>query len=122
LVIDDDADVCEMLANVLQVQGYNVLVSCNGRHGYELAVETLPNLILCDLLMPEMTGFEAINRLHENPRTTRIPVIVLSGESFLRRHAAAPRCAAWVNKPIDLGDFLDLVGQFLSPQPTPLAA
>lgn len=113
LVIDDDADVCEMLTTLLDAQGYRVLVSCNGRHGCELAFETCPDVILCDLLMPEMTGFEAINRLRDDPRTWRIPVIVMSGERYLRNHPAAPRCAAWLEKPLDLGYLVETTAQLM---------
>jgi CheY-like chemotaxis protein len=120
--MDDDTDLCELITVALEAQGYRVLTSCNGRHGCDLALETLPDAILCDLLMPEMTGFEAINRLRENPRTTRIPVAVMSGERHLRYHPAAPRCSAWIDKPFDIADLLETTAHLLNPQNTRMAA
>jgi CheY-like chemotaxis protein len=122
LVIDDDAELCEMICVMLEAQGYRVLVSCNGRHGCDLALETLPDAILCDLLMPEMTGFEAINRLREDPRTARIPVAVMTGECHLRTHSAAPRCSAWLDKPFDISDLVETTAQLLCQQNASMAA
>ncbi len=122
LVIDDDAELCEMLSVVLEAQGYRVLVSSNGRHGCDLALEAHPDVILCDLLMPEMTGFEAINRLREDPSTARIPVAVMTGERHLRNHPAAPRCSAWIDKPFDISDLVETTAQLLSPHNSSLAA
>jgi CheY-like chemotaxis protein len=122
LVIDDDAELCEMITFVLEAQGHRVLVSCNGRHGCDLASEVLPDAVLCDLLMPEMTGFEVINRLREDARTARIPVAVMTGERHLRNHAAAPRCAMWLDKPFDITELIEAVAHLLHPRDASIAA
>jgi CheY-like chemotaxis protein len=114
LVMDDDVDLCELMTITLEAQGYRVLTSCNGRHGCELAAETLPDVILCDLLMPGMTGFEVVNRLRDNPHTARIPVAILSGEKHMRYHPAAPRCAAWIDKPFDISELVEITAQLVS--------
>ena len=119
--MDDDADLCELITVALEAQGYRVLTSCNGRHGCDLALEMRPDGILCDLLMPEMTGFEAINRLREDPRTSRIPIAVITGERHLRYHPAAPRCAAWIDKPFDIADLVETTAHLLASQSTPVA-
>ncbi|HMJ91479.1 MAG TPA: response regulator [Candidatus Acidoferrum sp.] len=122
LVIDDDAELCELLTIVLEAQGHRVLVSCNGRHGCDLAPEFLPDVILCDLLMPEITGFEVVNRLREDARTTRIPVAVMTGERHLRNHVAAPRCAMWLDKPFDLSELIEAITHLLHPGDASIAA
>jgi DNA-binding response OmpR family regulator len=80
LVVDDDELLREQLAMVLERQGHAVMMAENGRAGLEAAERDVPDLIITDLSMPGMDGFELLERLKAGTRTQHIPVIVVSGE------------------------------------------
>jgi two-component system, cell cycle response regulator DivK len=79
-VIDDYDDTREMYAEVLQLEGFTVEGASDGEEGLQKAVELLPDIILTDLFMPVMDGWETIRRLRADERTRRIPIIACSGD------------------------------------------
>ncbi|MCP9493351.1 MAG: response regulator [Pyrinomonadaceae bacterium MAG19_C2-C3] len=82
LVIEDEASVREMLRISLEREGWSVCSAVNGRVGLELLAKQPPNLILLDLLMPEMDGFEFVKELRQHPEWRSIPVIVLTAKEL----------------------------------------
>jgi len=78
LITDDEKNNLNILGSILS-PSYNLLVSRNGPRALELAKEHIPDLILLDVLMPEMSGFEVISKLKESEATARIPVIFITG-------------------------------------------
>ncbi len=78
LIVDDDPVSCENLSEILQIQGYETHVAPNGLKGLEMADKLLPDLILLDVMMPEMDGFETCTRLRANPATAKIPILFLT--------------------------------------------
>ncbi|MBF0396083.1 MAG: response regulator [Desulfobacterales bacterium] len=78
LVIDDEEIVRYLLNRTLTTSGYQVIEACDGIQGLSLAKENLPNLIILDLLMPNMDGFEVLENLKSNNATNSIPVIIFS--------------------------------------------
>lgn len=80
LIIEDDLNVRENVKEILLAEGFEVITAENGSKGYQKAVEVLPDLILCDLLMPEMNGYEVIHFIKENPLTREIPFIFLTAK------------------------------------------
>jgi len=78
LITDDENNNLDVLGSILS-PSYNVLISRNGTRAVDLAVEHSPDLILLDVLMPEMSGFEVIAKLKENEKTSKIPVIFITG-------------------------------------------
>lgn len=78
LLADDHEDNRYALLTVLAREGYRALGAANGREAVECALEHQPDLVLMDLAMPVMDGREALRRLKENPRTSHIPVVVLT--------------------------------------------
>jgi two-component system, cell cycle response regulator DivK len=80
LVIDDDDDTREVYAEVLRLEGISVEVASDGQEALQKAVELLPDIIITDLSMPIMDGWETIRRLRADERTRRIPIIVCTGE------------------------------------------
>ncbi|MCB9419367.1 MAG: response regulator [Ardenticatenaceae bacterium] len=78
LVVDDNKDVRELLAARLERRGYEVKTAVNGRHALELLQETPVDLILLDIMMPEMNGYETLEKLQADPTWQHIPVVVLS--------------------------------------------
>ncbi|NHZ72621.1 MAG: response regulator, partial [Aquificales bacterium] len=78
LIIDDDAPSLKVLMNYLQDLGYKTLVARSGERGWEVARRRVPDLILLDVMMPGIDGFETCRRLKENETTKDIPVIFLT--------------------------------------------
>ena len=79
LVIDDYDDTRVMYAEVLRLEGFSVEGASNGQEGLQKAVELLPDIIITDLYMPIMDGWETIRRLRADERTRRIPIIACTG-------------------------------------------
>jgi CRP-like cAMP-binding protein/CheY-like chemotaxis protein len=79
-IIEDNKDVRENLAEILQLSGYEVITAQNGITGVEQAVEEIPDLILCDIMMPELDGYGVLKILANNPKTLHIPFIFLTAK------------------------------------------
>jgi CheY-like chemotaxis protein len=78
LLVEDDGFLASIYAQKLEVEGYDVSFATNGEDGLKLAQKDHPNLILMDILMPKMDGFEMLERLKADEATKVIPVLVLS--------------------------------------------
>jgi DNA-binding NarL/FixJ family response regulator len=81
LVIDDDARLREQYTELLRLEGYDVLEARNGREGVERARREPPDLVLCDITMPEMNGHRVLETLRSEPRTAHVPFVFLTGWS-----------------------------------------
>jgi len=87
LVVDDELSVRDYLKETLTTEGYRVLLASNGSEGICLAIERDPDLIILDLMMPGITGFEVIQRLKKHPTACDIPVVVFSAKDLSRGEA-----------------------------------
>jgi DNA-binding response OmpR family regulator len=83
LIIDDDLDTLRLVGMMLQKQGYQILAASNGKQGLDLALEEIPNLILLDVMMPQMDGYEVARHLRSNPKTVDIPILMFTAKSQL---------------------------------------
>jgi CRP-like cAMP-binding protein/ActR/RegA family two-component response regulator len=81
LIIEDNDDIRESTAEILELSNYQVFQAVNGKEGVELAVQHLPDLILCDIMMPELDGFGVLHLLSKNPETSAIPFIFLTAKT-----------------------------------------
>ncbi len=81
LVIDDDAKLRQHYKELLRLEGYDVTEARNGREGVELARAQVPDLVLCDITMPEMNGHRVLETLRSEPRTAHVPFVFLTGWS-----------------------------------------
>jgi two-component system cell cycle response regulator DivK len=101
LVVEDYQDAREMYAAYLQFSGYRVAEATNGLEAIEKSLELLPDIILMDLALPKMDGWEATRRLKTDERTKHIPIVALTGHA-LAGYAEGARqagCDAFVTKP-----------------------
>jgi two-component system cell cycle response regulator DivK len=101
LVVEDYQDAREMYAAYLQFSGYRVAEATNGMEAIEKTLELLPDIILMDLALPRMDGWEATRRLKMDERTKHIPIVALTGHA-LAGHAEGARqagCDSFVTKP-----------------------
>ena len=102
LVADDESDVVELLKFLLEKDGYSVMTAANGKDALDLVKNEKPDLVLLDVMMPEMDGYSVQNQLLENPETKSIPVIILTAKGQLRDvFAMAGNVKAYIEKPFD---------------------
>ncbi|MCP4613005.1 MAG: response regulator, partial [Planctomycetes bacterium] len=78
LIIEDTVGYQRVYHDALEAEGYKVISADNGKQGWELTLKDRPNLILLDLILPEMHGFEVLSKVRSHPNTKAIPVIILS--------------------------------------------
>jgi putative two-component system response regulator len=107
LIADDDEGVTLLLRMLCEDKGYLTIAASNGREAVEVAVQSLPDLIVMDATMPEKSGFDATHELKSNPRTAHIPIVMLTGlktrEDRLRGIAAGAN--DFLTKPVDGEEF-----------------
>lgn len=101
LVVDDFLDAREMYAEYLAFSGFRVVEASNGAEAVQKALEVAPDIVLMDLSMPGMDGWEATRRLKGDQRTKDIPVIALTGHALtgFSESAKEAGCDAFVTKP-----------------------
>jgi threonine synthase len=103
--VDDNPDVRRLVRRILQSQGdYKISEATNGREAIELAHTERPNLIILDLMMPEMDGFSVLERLQADPNTKDIPVIVVTAKELTS--AEKDRLNGHIQKLMQKGDFM----------------
>lgn len=101
LLVDDYPDAREMYGEYLEYSGYDVIQAANGMEALQRAVDDKPDIILMDLSLPVMDGWEATRRLKADERTAAIPVVALTGHALAGISEGAKRagCDAFVTKP-----------------------
>lgn len=101
LVVDDYADARQIYVEYLEVMGFRVAEARNGEEALEQAFALLPDIILMDLALPGMDGWEASRRLKQDPRTKKIPIVALTGHALAGHEESAKQagCDAFVAKP-----------------------
>ena len=101
LVIEDLRDQAELWSDVCAEAGLNVMTAATGVQGYERACDSQPALILLDLMLPDIDGWEVCRRLKGDARTKRIPIVILTArdEPQGMRRALEAGCAAYMKKP-----------------------
>lgn len=109
LVVDDDPDILEALAEILETEGFEVRRARNGEEALERLGPQQPDLILLDLMMPVMDGWEFSQRMRQRPGTNNIPIIVLSADRNVGPKAKEIGAVGHLAKPFELGDLLDMV-------------
>jgi adenylate cyclase len=107
LVVDDDPDIIEVLSHVLERRGYRVRTAENGREGIELARQSIPSLVLLDLMMPVMTGIEFLEEVAKDETLAGVPIMVMS--AWAEEGARFKNVSAVIRKPFDLRQLLDRI-------------
>ena len=115
LLVDDSTTVLLMERMILAKSQYDVVEARDGQEGVEKALAERPDLILMDVVMPRMNGFEAVKRLREEEATRSIPVIMVTtrGELESVESGYASGCSEYVTKPIDGLELLSKVRSWL---------
>jgi CheY-like chemotaxis protein len=89
LIVDDEDSLTHVLARKFSDEGITAYTACNGREGLALALEKHPSVILLDIMMPEMDGFDVMNALHEDEWGKTVPIILLTNSSSIDTVAKA---------------------------------
>lgn len=115
LLVEDNEMNRDMLSRRLQKKGYEVALAVNGEKGVALALSLLPDLILMDMSLPIIDGWEASRQIKANPLTCHIPIIALTAHAMTqdRQNALAVGCDDYDTKPIDLPRLLTKIQTFL---------
>jgi two-component system chemotaxis response regulator CheY len=109
LVVDDDPGVLEVLELALSAEGYQVVLARNGREALERAAARRPNVMLVDLMMPIMDGWQFVRECRKIQSYGQTPVIILSAARNVNEAARDLGVQAVVSKPFNLDDLLNLV-------------
>lgn len=105
LIIDDEEDFCFFIkANLQLISNYEIFIAHKGKKGLRLASKEKPDLILCDIMMPGIDGFEVLKKLKKNEETQHIPVIMLTAKSEdeSKIKAAGLYCDDYIVKPVEI--------------------
>ena len=113
LLVDDDADILEATAGFLQDEGYLVDQARDGERALELVRACRPDLMLIDLMMPVLDGWQLIARLREDHLADGVPVVVFSADRDVRKKAGDLHADATLRKPFSIDELLELVAQLL---------
>jgi DNA-binding response OmpR family regulator len=117
LIVDDDPDAVEMLQLGLTDAGYSTHTAGSGKEALEKAKRSLPDLVVLDLLLPDINGFSVCQQLRQNLATAAIPILmitVLPGE-FPRLVGVEAGANAYLNKPFHMEELVSCVGDLLRP-------
>jgi two-component system cell cycle response regulator DivK len=123
LLVDDYPDAREMYSEYLEFSGFDVVEAGNGMEALQRAVDTAPDIILMDLSLPVMDGWEATRRLKADQRTKAIPVVALTGHALagISEGARQAGCDAFVTKPCLPEDLVREIRKILDAPPSSIA-
>lgn len=113
LIAEDHEDSRDALRTLLDAFGYRVHVATNGREAIERALAVQPDLVLMDIMMPEVDGFQATRALRASPAFRQVPIIALTAMEGARERVLEAGCDDFVGKPIDVRTFLEKVRAWL---------
>src|SRR5512143_2988563 len=116
LLVEDSPLNRRLIEAILRPHGYRLLVAEDGQKGIDIALAELPDLILMDVQLPGVSGYEATRILKSRPETSSIPIVALTAHAMSdeRDRAMAAGCDGYIVKPIDTRAFPDQVQSYLS--------
>jgi DNA-binding response OmpR family regulator len=113
MVVEDDFAIRETLRELLEDEGFRVSWASNGREALAQLKERAPRLILLDLMMPVMDGWEFRTAQQRDPDIARIPVVVISADHGLEQKVSGLSVAGWLAKPFELDALLAAVKRYV---------
>jgi len=116
LLVDDEPGLREAVEAYLEDEGFIVEVASNGNEGWDLLEQEPPDLVITDIMMPQVDGYQFLQKLREDPRYKGLPVILLTAKGMtadrIKGHEAG--CDAYVSKPFDPDELVAIVKNLLS--------
>jgi CheY-like chemotaxis protein len=119
LLVEDNEMNRDMLSRRLKKKGYEVMIAVDGQQGVDMASAEIPDLILLDMSLPVMDGWEAAKRLKGDPATKQVPIIALTAHAMAgdREKSLEAGCDDYDTKPVDLKSLLGKMETLLSGSP-----
>jgi len=121
LLVDDDIDFCDATKLLLESKGYEVILAYDGKEGLEKARAEKPDLVILDVMMPEMNGYDVCVVLKADPELNKVPVILLTavGQEMFRTHytqhmGLITEADDYIAKPVESQELAERVGDWLS--------
>jgi DNA-binding response OmpR family regulator len=116
LIIDDELDSVRLIGYLLESEGYKIVAALNGERGIEKALAETPDLVILDVMMPGMDGYEVCRRLRSNPQTASIPILMFTAKSQLMNKVIGFESGAdeYLTKPIRPAELLAGVERLLA--------
>ena len=113
LIVEDNELNMKLVRDVLQFKGYETLEAISGREGVRMCIEQLPDLVLMDIQLPDISGTTAFEEIRAHPRTQNIPVFVVTASVMPhdQKRIAASGFDAFISKPINVKNFLETVAR-----------
>jgi DNA-binding response OmpR family regulator len=115
LIVDDEPDLVEIVSSSLIESGYLVITASDGEEGLKKAIEESPDLILLDIMMPKMDGYEFLNKLKRTRGLWHIPVVMVTAKGETRSILKSQDLQAsdYLIKPFDANKLLNMVGRYI---------
>ena len=116
LIVEDEPDILKVVSSRLKKMGYEVLIAVDGKEGVDIAQKEKPDLILLDLRLPLMDGYEVCKRVKADKKLKHIPVILLSASQVARIKESMKECKAddYIIKPFEPKELLDKIKKFIN--------
>lgn len=111
LIVEDDQAIAESLQELLETEGYRVKLAANGHKALEFLrkTPTHPNLIVLDLMMPQMDGYQFLAEQEMDPKLSLIPVVLMTADGHIEAKTFKIGAKAYLNKPLDIDQVLAAV-------------
>jgi len=119
LVVDDDTDIRESISHLLEYEGYRVATASNGVEGFQQLQLSRPAVILLDLMMPVMDGWQFKTEFDGKPELNGIPIVVVSADGNIAEKSKSIGVAEFLTKPIEIDTLLNVVQKYCSLQSPP---
>lgn len=121
LVVDDEVHITMLLQMRLQSEGYNVVLAADGEEGLAKMKSEKPDLVIMDVFMPRLNGYEAWDRKSQDPAIWQIPMIIMSAKCSTKDCYDSHAIVEFMPKPFDIPRFLDAVKRLTTPLEPPPA-
>jgi DNA-binding response OmpR family regulator len=116
LIVDDEPYTVDMLQTFLQINGYETVGALNGEDGLVLVRVEQPDIVILDLMLPDIEGFEVCERIRSYPPTTNLPVLIISArnDAAAKERARAAGANGYLVKPVQFAELLSELNRLLS--------
>jgi two-component system cell cycle response regulator DivK len=115
LYIEDNLDNMTLVRRVLEIEGYEVIQAETGQEGIDKAVNNSPDIIITDINLPDIDGYEITNRLKQDQTTAHIPIVAMTANVMQkdRKNVIDAGCDGFISKPIDIDELPEQIESYL---------
>ena len=115
LLIEDNTEIRENMSEILSLADYEVFAAGDGKEGVTIALKELPDLILCDIMMPVLDGYSVLSEIKKTKQISNIPVVMLTALGFELNKELAQNlgAAGYITEPVELAELMQTVSRVL---------